>query len=99
MQIMSCSHIGTDKTVQRKEYMNQSWIREFWTLPSEKERKSIRQERSLATKIRRKQISGDISAGTLYYETENIQVGTKAIAVDLTWSWKTRGLSEKHNGR
>lgn len=22
MQIMSCSHIGTDKTVQRKEYMN-----------------------------------------------------------------------------
>lgn len=88
---MSCSHIGTDKTVQRKEYMNPKLNQKnFGLCKSEKGKKKHQTRRSVATKIRRKQISGDISAGTLYYETENIQVGTKAIAVDLTWSWKTR---------
>ena len=92
MQIMSCSHIDMDKTVQREEYTTQCWIRSItWDFANQrKERKEFQTERSVSTKIRRKKISGDISARTLYYETENIQVGAKAIAVDLTWSWKTR---------
>lgn len=81
-----------DKTIQRKEYMNpmlnQKHYLDFEN--QRKERQAFQTERSVSTKIRRKQISGDIIAGTLYYETENIQVGAKAIAVDLTWSWKTR---------
>lgn len=68
MQIMSCCHIDIDKTVQRKEYMNPKLNQKNYLdfANQRKERKAFQTERSVSTKIRRKQISGDISAGTLY---------------------------------